>query len=256
MNRHLSSRFDGFAPLIGLASIIALLTLLQLLIRADVVSAYVVPAPTDVVGSLWRVIVEEHVLTRFLLTAGEALAAGALILIVGLPIGWALYRAPRMRAAFEPWVAAWAAAPLVLAYPLFLVLFGRSPLTIVVIGFTAGVAPVILKTIEGFASTRPVLINVGRSLRLTPAQEFWRILLPAALPEVFVGLRLGLIFALINIVGVEFLINLGGLGQLINDLAERYDLAGTWASICFVVLVSVVFFLLLNGGERWLRRRG
>ena len=51
--------------------------------------------------------------------------------------------------------------------------------------------------------------------------------MPAALPSVFVGLRLGLIFAMINIVGVEFLINFGGLGQLINELAERYDLPGT-----------------------------
>ena len=50
------------------------------------------------------------------------------------------------------------------------------------------------------------------------------ILLPAALPAIFVGLRLGLVFAMINIVGVEFLINFGGLGQLINELAERYDL--------------------------------
>jgi ABC-type nitrate/sulfonate/bicarbonate transport system permease component len=53
-----------------------------------------------------------------------------------------------------------------------------------------------------------------------------------------VGLRLGLIFALINIVGVEFLINFGGLGHLINELAERYDLPGTYAAICFVVLVE------------------
>jgi NitT/TauT family transport system permease protein len=252
----LARRLDAAAPLIGFAAILALLAVLQALIRYDVVSAYVVPPPTEVAASLWRVIVEEHVLTRFLVTAGEALAAGALILVVGVPLGLALYRAPRMRAAFEPWVAAWAAAPLVLAYPLFLVLFGRSSLTIIVIGFAAGVAPVVLKTIEGFASTRRVLIDVGRTLRLTPTQEFWRILLPAALPEVFVGLRLGLIFALINVVGVEFLINLGGLGQLINDLAERYDLAGTWAAICFVVLVSVVFFVALDGGERWLRRRG
>ena len=71
-----------------------------------------------------------------------------------------------------------------------------------------------------------VLLDVGRSFRLTPSQQFWKILLPAALPSVFVGLRLGLIFAMINIVGVEFLINFGGLGQLINELAERYDLPG------------------------------
>src|SRR5438067_37526 len=59
--------------------------------------------------------------------------------------------------------------------------------------------------------------------------------------------------ALITIVGVEFLINFGGLGQLINELAERYDLPGTYAAIGFVVLVSVLFFYVTERIERWLR---
>ena len=121
------------------------------------------------------------------------------------------------------------------------------------IGFVAGLAPVILKTVEGLAGTRVALINVGRSFNLTGRQLFWKILLPAALPTIFVGLRLGMIFALINIVGVEFLINFGGLGQLINELAERYDLPGTYAAICFVILVSICFFAATERIERWLR---
>jgi NitT/TauT family transport system permease protein len=112
---------------------------------------------------------------------------------------------------------------------------------------------VILKTIEGLGGTRRVLINVGKTFNLTPTQQFTKILLPAALPSIFVGLRLGLMFMLINIVGVEFLINFGGLGQLINELAERYDLAGTYAAICFVILVSELFFMALEKAERWLR---
>ena len=155
--------------------------------------------------------------------------------------------------ATETWVAAIAAAPLVLMYPLYLVIFGRSALTIVMMGFSAGLAPIILKTLEGLSATRRVLINVGRSFNLTPSQQFWKILFPAALPTIFVGVRLGLIFTLINVVGVEFLINFGGLGQLINDLAERYDLPGTYAAICFVILVSVMFFMGLERMERWLR---
>ena len=55
-------------------------------------------------------------------------------------------------------------------------------------------------------------------------------------------------------VGVEFLINFGGLGQLINDLAERYDLPGTYAAICFVILVSVIFFIVIEWIEKWLTR--
>jgi NitT/TauT family transport system permease protein len=131
--------------------------------------------------------------------------------------------------------------------------FGRNAMTIVMIGFAAGLAPVILKTLEGLRATRLVLIDVGRSFKLSPAQQFWKILLPSALPSIFVGLRLGLIFALINVVGVEFLINFGGLGQLINDLAERYDLPAMYATIGFVILVSVIFFMSLERIERWLR---
>lgn len=242
------------APLLGALTILLALAALQGLIQAGIVSEFVVPPPTEVLGSVARVMTEEDVPGRFLQTAGETLTAGLLMAAVGLPVGLLLHRSPRLRAAFEPWVAAMAAAPLVLAYPLFLVVFGRSAATIIAIGFVAGLAPVILKTIEGLSAVRRVLLDVGRSLRLTRAQEVRMILLPAALPQLFVGLRLGLVFCLINVVGVEFLINFGGLGQLINELSDRYDLAGTYAAIGFVVLVSVLFFVSLDRAERWLRR--
>ncbi len=242
------------APAFGVLSLIAAAAALQALIVADVISRYVVPPPSDVVVAIGRIVREEHVVARFLLTSGETFGAGLLIVAVGVPIGFWLHRSVLARRAFETWVAAWAAAPLVLAYPLFLVLFGRSSLTIMVLGFAAGVAPVILKTLEGLMATRRVLIDVGRSLQITSGQMFRKILFPAALPAIFTGLRLGLTFSLINIVGVEFLINLGGLGQLINELAERYDLAGTYGAICFVLLASMVFFAGMEHIERWLRR--
>lgn len=241
------------APVFGLATLIAAGTALQVLIVTDVISRYVVPPPTDVLAAFGRIIVDEHVLGRFVLTSIETLAAGLLILAVGVPLGFWLFHSRLLRRAFEPWVAAWAAAPLVLAYPLFLVLFGRSSVTIVILGFAAGVAPVILKTVEGLSATRTVLIDVGRSLRLTQGQMFRKILFPAAMPSIFTGLRLGLTFSLINIVGVEFLINLGGLGQLINELAERYDLPGTYAAISFVLLASIPFFACMERIERWLQ---
>ena len=238
---------------LGLGSFVAFIALVELLIRVGVINRFIVPMPSDIIAAFPRVIVEEHVLQRFLLTAGEAFSASILVTIFGVAGGVLLYRYQLLRLATETWVAAVAAAPLVLMYPLYLVIFGRSALTIVMMGFTAGLAPIVLKTLEGLLATRRVLINVGRSFNLTPSQQFWKILFPAALPTIFVGLRLGLIFALINIVGVEFLINFGGLGQLINELAERYDLAGTYAAICFVILVSVLFFIGTERIERWLR---
>ena len=244
------------APLTGLACIAGALALLQWAIGAGLVDGYTVPLPSDIVGALPRLVTDEHVTARFGATALETLSAGVLAMVFGTALGALLYRLPRMRRAFEPWVAVLAAAPLVLAYPLFLVLFGRSALTIVVIAFASALPPVVLKTIEGFAAVRPVLLAVGRCFGLSRRRELRMILLPAAMPHIFTGLRLALIFGLINVVGVEFLINLGGLGALINDLSERYDLPGTWAAIGFVVLVSICFFGVLDGAERWLQRRG
>ena len=238
---------------LGFATLIGALLLAEMLIRLGVISRYIMPPPSEIVGAFYRVIVEEHVFRRFLLTAGECLTAGIMITVVGVAGGVLMHRYRLLQQACETWVAALAAAPVALMYPLFMVIFGRNALTIVMIGFIAALPPVILKTIEGIAGTRKVLVNVGRSFNLTATQQFWKILFPAALPTIFVGLRLGLIFALINIVGVEFLINYGGLGQLIEDLAERYDLAGTYAAICFVILVSVLFFMALEKIERWLR---
>jgi NitT/TauT family transport system permease protein len=249
--RRVSTRLA--APALGLATFATAILLIQDLIQAGLINRFVVPLPTQIAASFGRVIVEENVLGRLLLTASEAFAAGVLLTVVGVGLGVLLYRFRLLRLACETWVAALASAPLVLMYPLFLVIFGRSAITLVMMGFVAALPPVILKTIEGLAGTRRVLIDVGRSFKLTQAQQFWKILFPAALPSMFVGIRLGLIFALINIVGVEFLINFGGLGQLINELAERYDLPGTYAAICFVVLVSVCFFAATGWFERWLR---
>ena len=237
----------------GVACLLALVALIEVLIRVGLINPFIVPKPTDIVMSFERIIMEENILPRFLLTCGEALAASLMLSVVGISLGVLLHKSRLVRLATETWIAAIASAPLVLMYPLFLVIFGRSAWTIIMIAFVSALPPVILKTLEGLSGTRPVLINVGRSLKLTPSQLYWKILFPSALPTIFVGVRLGMIFALINIVGVEFLINFGGLGQLINELAERYDLPGVYASICFVVLVSIIFFASLERLESWLR---
>ena len=238
---------------VGFGSLVAFFLTMELLIQTGLVNRFIVPPPSEILGSFGRIIVEEQVFSRFLLTLSECLTAGVMLTVFGVAGGVLMHRFKLLQQACETWVAAMAAAPIVLCYPLFLVIFGRSAWTMIIMGFVAALPPVILKTIEGISSTRKVLVNVGRSFNLTPTQQFWKILFPAALPTIFVGIRLGLIFALINIVGTEFLINFGGLGQLINELAERYDLAGTYAAICFVILVSVLFFMALEKVERWLR---
>jgi NitT/TauT family transport system permease protein len=238
--------------LIGLGSLVVFFVFLEFAIQAGIINEFAVAPPSDIIAAFPRLFTEEEVGARFLDTAFEAVIACLLVALFGVSAGVLLYRVRILRLATETWVAAFAAAPTVLVYPLFLVIFGRNAVTIIMMGFIAGLAPVTLKTLEGLVTTRRVLINVGRSFKLTEWQMFWKVLFPAALPTIFVGIRLGLVFALINIVGVEFLINFGGLGALINELSERFDLAGTYAAICFVILVSIMVFVTTERVERWL----
>ena len=239
--------------IVRIAVVVAFFAGVEAAIEAGWISRYVVPLPSEIFAALYRVVAEEQVLTYFAITVGEAFAAFAGLVLIGIPFGVLLARRRVLRDAWGDWVAGLAAAPMVLLYPLFLVIFGRSSVTIVMIGLVTGLPPVVMKTVEGLGGVRPVLLNVGRSFSLTEWQQFWKISLPAALPAVFLGLRLGLIYAMITVVAVEYLINLGGLGNLVGELAERYDLAATYAAVCFVIAVSILFFAAVERLERWLR---
>jgi NitT/TauT family transport system permease protein len=234
----------------GFLTLLAGIALFELLIQSEVIDPFVMPPPSEVFGAFGRIWSDNALFSRLLVTGGETLAAGLLLAVFGISFGAALFRYQAFKLAYANWIAALAAAPVILAYPLFLVIFGRGSLTVVLIGFLAALPAVILKVLEGFEAAGAVYVRVGRSLNATPWQIYSKILFPAAMPTIFVGLRLGLIFAMLNIFGVEFLINTGGLGQLVNELSELYDLAGTYAAITVVVLVNAAILYLSGAVER------
>ncbi len=240
-------------PLLLLVTTVALGLAWQGATAVGWIDPFTVPPPSDILASLPRLITGEELGRRFASTFGEAFAAAFLAVAVGVPLGLLLHRSRLASRAFEPWVAAIAAAPLVLLYPLFLVLVGRNLVTIVLMGAIAGLPAMALKTKEGFDGARPVLLQVGRGFGMSRGAVFRKVLIPSAVPTLANGVRLALVFALINIVGVEFLVNLGGLGQLIADLSDRYELAEMYGAVLFVILVSTCFFVLTERLERWLR---
>jgi NitT/TauT family transport system permease protein len=238
---------------VGLGTVAVLLAIWQGVDALGLVSPLIAPAPSDIVASFPALVTDEGLLQRFFQTFAEALVSAGLAVIVGTPIGWWLHAKSWAGRAYETWVASFAAAPLVLLYPLFPDFFGRNVGTIVVMSFLTALPSVVLKTKEGLDAVRRVLIDVGRSLRLTPGTLFWKIMLPASLPTLCTGIRLALVYALISVVGIEFLINFGGLGELIDDLAERWEIPMMYGAISFVVLASICFFYLIERLERWLK---
>jgi len=239
----------------GLAGVLALAAVLECAVRAGWVSPLIVAPPSSLPNAfveLWR---EGLVTGPFAITVGQAFAATVAAALVGIPAGLFLWRIPAMGRADEPWVAAGFAAPTILLYPLFLVIFGRGYATTIFVGFVAAVIPIVLKTREAFVGVPAVLLNVGRSFHLPESKRLRRIAFPAAVPGIFTGLRLGLIYALVNIIGMEFLIDFGGLGRIVSEMYFRYEIPGMYAAILLIVVVSWFFLTLLARIERWLRPR-
>lgn len=237
----------------GALVLLALGLILEVLLAVGIASPSIVAAPSEMIASLGRLFVHDALGQAFLVTLLQALAAILLALLIGLPLGYVLFRYDRLGAAYCGWLAALFSAPLVLLYPLFLVVIGRNYGTTVMMGFITGMIPIALYTCEALRKVSPTLLKVGRSFNLSSRQQFWLIQLPAAVPDAFTGVRLGLIYSLVNIIGIEFLIDFGGLGRVVSHMFFRYDVPGMYASIAFIILISLLLLAILKKVERWLR---
>ncbi len=237
----------------GLAALLVFAAALEAIVRFELVPKLVVATPSDTVVAIWRLAAEEGLFRALGATLLTALAAVAAAVALGLPAGYWLYKHPRFGLAYRNWLGALFAAPLVLIYPVVLVLFGRTYASTGFMGFAVGLIAIVLYTREGLAAVPVTLVRVGRAFNLTPRQEFWKVLLPAGTPMIFTGIRLGTIYALVNIIGVEFLINFGGLGFLVSETYDKFDTPGMYAAILCVILVSGGMLWFLKRVQVWLR---
>ena len=227
--------------------------LLEWAVREDFISRTIVAKPSEALIGLVTLQQKVNLFGAVRTTFGIVTLAIALECLVALPFGFFLYRRRDFRLAYSAWLAAFFAAPIFLLYPLFMVIFGRNQLTLVIMGFLPGVIPLIIHVEQGFLGVSQTLINVGQSFDLTPRQIFWKIMIPAASPSIFVGFRLALMYTLINVVAIEYLVNVGGLGVIVSDRYFRFDIPGTYSAIIAVLGISVLFNWLIGRLEHLAR---
>jgi NitT/TauT family transport system permease protein len=233
----------------ALGALVVLAAIIEAVVAAGLISPLVVPRPSAIVLAIGKVWTRENLPLAFAETLAEAAAATALAAAVAIPAGYLMWRFAVLGHAWRPWLGGLFAAPTVLLYPLFLVFFGRSHVTIVVMGALTAAIPIALYTLDGLRGVRPTLQNVGRSFNLRADQIFWKIQFPAAAPTIFSGLRLGLIYGLVNVIGIEFLIVYGGLGRIVSEMYDNFEFPEMYAGIVFIVVVAFLLFWLLARGE-------
>jgi NitT/TauT family transport system permease protein len=176
--------------------------------------------------------------------------------VAGVGLGVAMWRSDVLRAILDPYLTTYYAVPVFALYPLFLVLWGSGLAPIIVVGVLSSFVIIAVQTAAGLRNTPSVYFKVARSLRL-PARDVVRhVAIPAALPAIFAGLRLGLTYCVIMVVATQFILATRGLGWVISDAYERFDLPTMYGGVLIVATLSLGLISLLRRVERRISHEG
>ena len=156
--------------------------------------------------------------------------------VLGVVLGLLLATNQKMRDYLEPWVSFLYAVPLVAIAPLFIVAFGIGIMSKVVVIFLVAVFIILVNTEVGVLSTDPHLIEAARSFGASRLQIFRKVLLPAALPFIIAGLRLGMARGLVGVVVAELFGAKAGLGFLILASAQVFDTASLFVGVLVLAI--------------------
>jgi NitT/TauT family transport system permease protein len=171
-------------------------------------------------------------------------------LVIGLGLGLSRFAGD----VADPMLNALSALPKITLYPVILLFFGLGMPAKVAFGTIHGIFPVIILTMNGVRNISPVVRKVARSLRLTPWQTVRTVLLPAALPEIFSGLRIGIALALLGTLIGELFASDRGIGFLLMQSVEHQDVPTIMALTLMLFGVAVAGGMGLLQVDRYLHR--
>jgi ABC-type nitrate/sulfonate/bicarbonate transport system permease component len=216
------------------------------------VNHLLLPNPVAVFDQLVDVLKGGGYLPDLRVTATEFVSAFALAMTTGTIVGFFVSRTRYAIRVFEPLFAGIYSIPIILFLPLYVLFFGLGLASKIALGATISFFPIVLSTIAGFGNVDRTLVTAARSMGASNYQLFRHVLVPAALPVIVTGLRMGFTVALLSILGSETIASLAGLGHHIVQLAEAMDMARMFAYIAFVIAIAV----LLNVTVSYLEARG
>jgi NitT/TauT family transport system permease protein len=207
--------------------------------------------PSGIISYLWKGFVTKGQLWLelgyTLLGAGISFLGGSLCAIA---VGLVFMEFPRFHRAAEPYLTLVNAMPRIALAPLFLLWFGLGIGSKVAVGFSLTFFIVLSATIAGIRGVDRDHLVLSRSLGATPSQIFFKVTLPSAVPVIFSGIRLGLIFALLGVVGAELIAAEHGLGQTLAYLQATFSMDGVMALLLLLALMGLGVTTLMNKLER------
>lgn len=228
--------------------IVAFLLLWEFVMRNQWLPETFFGTPTGIVIYLWDGFVQGR---KLWLEFGYTVT-GTLISFIGgsaaaLTLGLIFVVFPKVEHALDPYLMVLNAMPRFALAPLFLLWFGLGIGSKIAVGMSLAFFIVLANTVAGIRGVSQDLVILSRSLGATPSQVFFKVTLPGAVPVIFSGLRLALIFSMLGVVGAEIIAAEHGLGQTLSYLQSTFNINGVMG---LLVLLASMGMLVTRGMSR------
>ena len=197
--------------------------------------------PSGILGFLWANMIQS---SKLWMELGWTLLGTFISFLLGsaaaVLVGLLFVSLPRLERFMEPYLTAFNAMPRIALAPLFILWFGLGVASKIAIGTSLAFFIVLSSTVAGMRGLNQDHVTLTRTLGASSIQFFGFVTLPSAVPVIFSGLRLGLIYAMLGVVGGEIIAAEHGLGQQLAYLGSTFDMNGVMALLLVLALLGMV----------------
>jgi len=228
--------------------LVFLVVLWDAAIRVFHIPPYQVPAPRDVIVTLW----EEWpmLLTQAWPTTLATLWGFLLSAAFGIPVAMLIAGSRTVESYVYPLLVFSQSIPKIAIAPLFVVWFGFGMFPKVLSAFLLGFFPVVVSAVQGFKSVEPDMLDLARAMEANRLQIFRMVSFPHALPAIFAGLKVSITLAVVGAVVGEFVGSNSGIGFVLQRSIGNFELPTMFAALVVLALIGVILFWILDVLER------
>jgi NitT/TauT family transport system permease protein len=227
-------------------AIIAFIILWQYAPDLGLINPIIIPTPTRILNKSIVLISNGVLINNILISLGRVALGFGLALAVALPLGFLLGGwFKTLDTVVNPLLQVFSQANPFTLFPVFITLLGIGEISKIAIIFWVCQWPVLFNTVTGIKNVDPALVKMSRSMGLSKFQMFRKVLLRAAIPSVFTGIRMGAVFAFFMLVGAEMIGASSGLGYMILQAQATFQMEKMWVGIVTVALLGILINWLI-----------
>lgn len=237
--------FDNF---VALGTGLAVLLVWEIWVRVSGTPTFVLPPPSAIFA---RIATDfPLLLVNARVTFLEVVYGFGLAITVGIPIALGIFYWRPFERAVYPLLVALQTVPKVALAPILVLWFGFGWAPKVIVAFLISFFPIVIATVVGLQSLNQNMVYLVRSMGASEWQTFFKVRLPAALPNIFGGFKVGAGLSVVGAIIGEYVASDRGLGYLQLTANAEFDTVLTFAALIMIIMIGVTLFFVINSLER------